>query len=138
VQASSARFKKDIRQMGTASQAILALKPVTFQYKEEFDPRGIPQFGLIAEEVAKISPNLVSYDADGHPFTVRYDSVNAMPLNEFLKAHSKIDEQQGTIAQLKSTVSHQQKQIEALAAVLQRVAAQVEVRKPATKIVNTN
>src|SRR5216117_2718515 len=98
---SSARFKEAIKPMDRASEAILALKPVTFRYKEEIDPDGIPQFGLIAEEVEKLNPDLVSRDSDGKAFTVRYDAVNAMLLNEFLKEHRKVQEQDATIAQLK-------------------------------------
>jgi trimeric autotransporter adhesin len=97
---SSRRFKKEIKPMDKASEAILALKPVTFHYKSDNANR--PEFGLIAEDVEKVNPDLVIYDADGKPYTVRYDAVNAMLLNEFLKAHRKIDEQQATIAQLKN------------------------------------
>src|SRR5262249_16181660 len=80
---SSERFKDEIKRMDNASEAILALKPVTFRYKQELDPDGIPQFGLIAEEVEKVSPALVARDAEGKPYTVRYEAVNAMLLNEF-------------------------------------------------------
>jgi len=87
---SSARFKKGIKPMDKASEAILALKPVTFRYKEELDPDGMPQFGLIAEEVEKVNPDLVVRDEDGKVSTVRYEAVNAMLLNEFLKEHVKL------------------------------------------------
>jgi hypothetical protein len=90
---SSARFKKDIKPMDKASEAILALKPVTFHYKKELDPEGIPQFGLVAEDVAKVNADLVARDAQGKVFTVRYEAVNAMLLNEFLKEHRKVQEQ---------------------------------------------
>ena len=93
--------------MDNASEAILALKPVTFRYKEEIDPEGIPQFGLVAEEVEKVNPDLISRDEDGKPTAVRYEAVNAMLLNEFLKEHKTVQEQGATIARL-------QKQIEAL------------------------
>ena len=73
--------------MDKASEAILALKPVTFRYKKELDPNGIPQFGLVAEDVAKVNPDLVARDAKGELYTVRYEAVNAMLLNEFLKEH---------------------------------------------------
>ncbi len=126
---SSARFKEQIKPMDKASEAILALKPVTFHYKKEVDPDGIPQFGLVAEQVEKVNPNLIARDADGKPYTVRYEAVNAMLLNEFLKEHRKNEQQEATIAR-------QQKQIEALTAGLQKVSAQVEASKPAPQVVN--
>jgi hypothetical protein len=88
---SSARFKEAIRPMDKASETILALKPVTFHHKHELDPEGILQFGLVAEEVAKVNPDLVARDEQGKPYTVRYEAVNAMLLNEFLKARHQID-----------------------------------------------
>jgi hypothetical protein len=97
VAASSARFKQAIKPMDKASEALLALKPVTFRYKQEIDPDGIPQFGLIAEEVEKVNPNLVIRDEEGKIMSVRYEAVNAMLLNEFLEAHRKLQEQQTTI-----------------------------------------
>jgi Chaperone of endosialidase len=125
--ASSERFKKDIATMDNASEAILSLRPVTFHYKT--DAKGIPQFGLIAEEVAKVNPALVLPDKEGKPYTVRYDSVNAMLLNEFLKAHRKVQE-------LEANAARQQKQIEALTAGLQKVSAELEASKPASQVVN--
>jgi len=119
---SSRRFKKAIESMDKTSEAILALKPVTFHYKS--DSTNTPQFGLIAEEVAGVNPDLVVRDKNGEIYTVRYDAVNAMLLNEFIKEHRKNEEQEATIAR-------QQKQIEALAAGLQKVSAQLELRKPA-------
>jgi hypothetical protein len=124
---SSERFKKDIVAMAKASEAILSLRPVTFHYKT--DTKGTLQFGLIAEEVAKVNPALVLPDKGGKPYTVRYDAVNAMLLNEFLKEHRKNEEQEATIAK-------QQKQIDALAAGLQKVSAQVEVSKAAPQTVS--
>ena len=142
---SSARFKEAIKPMDKASEAILALKPVTFRYKQELDPDGVLQFGLVAEEVDKVSPDLVIRDPDGKVNTVRYEAVNAMLLNEFLKAHRKMQEQEATITQLKSgaakkeaIAAHQQKQIEALTAGLQKVSAQLETSKPAPQVVNNN
>ena len=88
---SSAQFKDELKPMDKASEAILALKPVTFRYKQELDPSAIPQFGLIAEQVEKVNPDLVVRDAGGKLNTVRYDAVNAMLLNEFLKEHSKVE-----------------------------------------------
>jgi hypothetical protein len=134
---SSERFKKDIAGMENASDAILSLRPVTFHYKT--DSKGTPQFGLVAEEVAKVNPALVLPDKEGKPYTVRYDAVNAMLLNEFLKEHRRVEEQGATIAQLKqdfqSRLSAQQKQIERLTAGLQKVSAQLELSKTAPQTV---
>jgi uncharacterized coiled-coil protein SlyX len=120
---SSRRFKDDIKPMDKASNVILALNPVTFHYKKEFDPKGIPQFGLVAEDVEKIDPDLVIRDKDGKLSTVRYDAINAMLLNEFLKEHKafleeqcKVHDQEATIANLKSRVAKQEEGMEALAA----------------------
>jgi uncharacterized coiled-coil protein SlyX len=132
---SSARFKEAVKPMDKASEAILQLKPVTFRYKEEVDPDRAPQFGLVAEEVEKVSPDLIVRDADGKPYTVRYEAVNAMLLNEFLKEHRNVAEQQSTIAELKTTVAQQQKQIEALTATVQRVSDQVALSKPTPQLV---
>ena len=128
--------------MDKASEVILALKPVTFRYKEELDPDKVPQFGLVAEEVEKVNPDLVVRDEDGKVNTVRYDAVNAMLLNEFLKEHRKVEEQQATITRLKSkvakqelTAAQQQKQIEALTASIQKVSDQVALRKPELQLV---
>jgi hypothetical protein len=107
VRASSARYKEAIRPMAKASEAILSLRPVTFRYKKELDPKATPQFGLVAEEVASVDPNLVARDASGKPFTVRYDEVNAMLLNEFLKEHRKVEEQGAEIAELRSALKEQ-------------------------------
>jgi hypothetical protein len=135
---SSTRFKNEIKPMDKASEAILGLKPVTFHYKS--DNTRTPQFGLIAEEVAAVSPDLVVRDEDGEIYTVRYDAVSAMLLNEFLKEHRKVEEQdrrmqarESTITQLESTVAQQQKQIKALASGLEKVSAQLEVSKPVPK-----
>jgi hypothetical protein len=103
---SFGRFKEDIKSMDKASEAILALKPVTFRYKKEFDPKGIRQFGLAAEEVERISPDLVKRDRDGKLQTVRYGAVNAMLLNEFLKEHRKVQEQANTITELKDEIAN--------------------------------
>jgi uncharacterized coiled-coil protein SlyX len=135
---SSARFKDDIKAMDKASEVILALKPVTFHYKKELDPDGIPQFGLVAEQVEKVNPDLVARDEQGKPYTVRYDAVNAMLLNEFLKEHCTLQEQNATIAELKHNVAEQQKQIEALTAGLQKVSAQLELNKAAPETVSNN
>jgi hypothetical protein len=128
---SSARFKEAIKPMDKASEAILALKPVTFRYKHDLDPEDIPQFGLVAEQVEKVNPDLVARDAEGKVYTVRYEAVNAMLLNEFLKEHKKVE-------QLEATAARQQKEIETLTAGLQRVSAQVELNKPATQMAVNN
>ena len=138
---SSRRFKTKIRRMDEVSEAILALKPVAFHYKH--DPAGTgPQFGLIAEEVADVNQDLVVRDKNGELLTVRYDAVNAMLLNEFLKEHKKVQEQQAIIAELKAMATQQQKrvakqegQIQALTSGLQKVSARVEMITPATRIV---
>ncbi len=142
---SSRRFKKEIKPMDSASEAILGLRPVTFHYKT--DAKGIPQFGLIAEEVAEVNPELVVRDENGEIYTVRYDAVNAMLLNEFLKEHRRVEEQQATITQLRSgaanqdaTISQLKKGMEGFAATvkeqaaqIQKVSAQLEVNKPASR-----
>jgi uncharacterized coiled-coil protein SlyX len=149
---SSQRYKADIKPMDNASEAIFALKPVTFRYKQEFDPKGVPQFGLVAEEVAKVTPDLVVPDAEGKPRSVRYEAINAMLLNEFLKQHRKMQEQAATIADLRSTVARQevviaqqQKGMDAVtarldqqAAQIQKVSAQIEVGKPSPQTVLNN
>jgi hypothetical protein len=128
--------------MDKASEAILALKPVTFRYKQELDPDGIPQFGLVAEQVEKVNPHLVARDAEGKVSTVRYEAVNAMLLNEFLKEHRKNEEQQATITELQSTVAQQQKGLQTVtarldqqAAEIQKVSAQLELSKSAPRAV---
>ncbi len=131
---SSERFKDAVRPMDKASEAILALKPVTFRYKQELDPNGIPQFGLVAEEVEKVDPDLVARDNEGKPYSVRYEAVNAMLLNEFLKEHRKVQDLEATVAQQQRDF---QKQIQTLAATvkdqaaqIQKVSAQLEMSKP--------
>jgi trimeric autotransporter adhesin len=119
---SSARYKEAIRPMDQASEAIFALQPVTFRYKHELDPDGTSQFGLVAEEVEKIDPNLVARDDQGKPYTVRYEAVNAMLLNEFLKAHRKMEEQQKHIDALEVQLKKQ-------AALIQRVSDKVELNE---------
>jgi hypothetical protein len=130
---SSARFKDEIKPMDKASEAILALTPVTFRYKKEIDAERTPQFGLVAEEVEKVNPDLIERDKEGKPYTVRYDQVNAMLLNEFLKEHRKVEQ---LTKDFKSKLAEQQKQIEALAKGLQKVSAQLEASKAALQVVN--
>jgi hypothetical protein len=133
---SSYRFKKDIATMEKSSEAVLSLRPVTFHYKT--DTKSTPQFGLIAEEVAKVNPDLVVRDKKGGIYTVRYDAVNAMLLNEFLKEHRKNEEQEAIIAQLKQDSTEQRKQIETLTAGLQKVSNQLELSQPAPRTVVSN
>ena len=143
---SSARFKEAIKPMDNASEAILQLKPVTFRYKEEIDPDGIPQFGLVAEDVEKINPDLVARDADGKVNTVRYDAMNAMLLNEFLKEHRAVQElqatatqQQAASAQQQARIEKQQIEIETLSNRLRKVSEQLELNKPvAARVVADN
>ena len=128
--------------MDKASEAILALKPATFRYKKEFDPKRIQQFGLVAEEVEKVNTDLVKRDRDGKLQTVRYEAVNAMLLNEFLKEHRKVEEQEATIAQLKNdfraTVAQPTARLDEQASQIQKVSAQLEASKPASQVVNNN
>jgi len=126
---SSERFKDAVRPMDKASEAILSLKPVTFRYKKELDPKATPQFGLVAEQVAKVDPDLVARDAEGKPFTVRYDEVNAMLLNEFLKEYKKVEEQDAKITRLEAALKEQ-------AAQIQKVAALVKTRDSKDRLVD--
>ena len=124
--------------MEEASKAIHSLRPVRFRYKKEVDPTRALCFGLIAEEVAKIDPNLVTSDREGKPQTVRYEAINAMLLNEFLKAHRKVESQESRIQQQEATIARQQKQIDALTAGLQKVTARLEVSETAPQTVLQN
>jgi hypothetical protein len=132
---SSQRFKQEIKPMGNASDALFALKPVAFRYKKDIDPKGTPQLGLVAEDVEKVNPDLVVRDKEGKPYSVRYDQVNAMLLNEFLKEHRKNEQQESKIEEQETKVARQEKQIEALTAGLQKVSAQLELNKPAPRTV---
>ena len=140
---SSRRYKSDIKPMDKASEPTLALKPVSFRYKVHKDTT--PQFGLIAEELAQVNPDLVVRDKNGEIYTVRYDAVNAMLLNEFLKEHRKVEEQQAIITELKSTVAQQQQglqtviaRVEQQAAEIQKMSAQFEAGGTAPQIVLNN
>jgi hypothetical protein len=121
--------------MAKASEAILSLRPVTFRYKKEVNPTRSLSFGLIAEEVAQVDPDLVTPDRDGKPETVRYDAVNAMLLNEFLKEHRTVQELKSNAARQEALIAQQQKQIKALTSGLERVNNQLELSKPARQIV---
>ncbi len=142
---SSQRYKEQIKPMDKASELLFSLKPVTYRYKKEIDPKQTLDFGLIAEEVAKVSPELAIRDAKGQVSNVRYNAINAMLLNEFLKEHQQVVEQQATIAELKSTVAQQQKGMDVLTAQLkeqatqiQKVSAQIEMSRPVPKVVLNN
>jgi hypothetical protein len=125
VKTSSARFKEAIKPMDDASEAILALKPVTFRYKKELDPQGIPQFGLVAEQVAKVDPDLVVRDEKGQAFTVRYEAVNAMLLNEFLKEHQRVQELQTRLDAMAAQMQEQARLIE-------EVSNKLEIKQSST------
>ena len=160
---SSRRFKDNIKPMDQASEALFGLKPITFRYKKEIDPARTSQFGLVAEEVEKVNPDLVVRDKEGKPYSVRYEQVNAMLLNEFLKEHCKVAEQEATISELKSTVTKQQlaiaqqrKDFEATVAEvkkemetvvtrlkehdarIQRVSERIEISNSATRVAVSN
>ena len=142
---SSRRFKDDIKPMERTSEALFALKPVTFRYKKALDPQGVAQFGLVAEEVEKVNPDLVVRDKDGKPYSVRYDQVNAMLLNEFLKEHRKVDaqehkigEQEATISELKSDLQTVVARLRDQALKVQRVSAELEMNKHSPHVLATN
>jgi hypothetical protein len=146
---SSRRFKDDIKRMDKASEAILAVQPVTFRYKKEFDPTGTSQFGLVAEDVEKVNPDLVVHDKEGKPYSVRYDQVNAMLLNEFLKEHKKVEKLEVAVAQqrkdFQAIAMEQKKEIQALteivreqAAQIQKVSARLEMSKPTPQLAQHN
>jgi uncharacterized coiled-coil protein SlyX len=131
--------------MDKVSEVLFAFKPVTFRYKKELDPNGTAQFGLVAEDVENVNPDLVARDREGKAYTVRYDAVNAMLLNEFLKEHRTVEEQKAIIAQLRSAVkkqettnAQQQKQIEGLIAGLQKVRAQLEANRPEPRVASND
>jgi hypothetical protein len=133
---SSKRFKDEIKPMDESSEALFALKPVTFRYKKNIDPAGIAQFGLVAEDVEKVNPDLVVRDRDGKPYSVRYDQVNAMLLNEFLKAHRKMEDQDRKMQEQETTIAQLKKEMETVIAhareqdsKIQGVSAQIEVNK---------
>ena len=117
--------------MEGTSEVIFALKPVTFRYKKGIDSQRIPQFGLVAEDVEAVNPDLVVRDKNGETYTVRYDAVNAMLLNEFLKEHHQVQD-------LKAIVAEQQRRIDALTAGLEKVSAQVQLSKPEPQVVLKN
>jgi hypothetical protein len=123
---SSKRFKQDIKPMDNVSEALYSLKPVSFRYKKEFDPAGASQLGLVAEDVEKVNPDLIIRDKEGKPYTVRYEQVNAMLLNEFLKEHGKVEKLEAALDTVKKRLNEQEARI-------QKVSAEVEVSEPAAK-----
>jgi hypothetical protein len=149
---SSRRYKEDIKPMDKTSEALYMLNPVTYRFKKDVDPSQSLDYGLIAEEVAKVDPNLAIRDGNGQIESVRYSAINAMLLNEFLKEHTKVaeqqaklEQQQATIAELKSTVAQQAKGTEIItarlneqAAQIQKVSTQLEATKPALQVVNND
>ena len=138
---SSRRFKEEIKPISDSSEAILGLKPVTFHYKKEIEPNGAIMFGLIAEEVEKVDPDLVTRNEKGEPETVRYEAVNAMLLNEFLKQHRTVEEQDRTMEEQDRTVAQQEAEIRALASKLEKVSdelAGARVSKPSLSSTNQN
>jgi hypothetical protein len=132
---SSARYKNEIKPMAKASEALFSLTPVTFRYKKEIDSAGIQQLGLIAEDVEKVNPDLIVRDKEGKPYSVRYDQVNAMLLNEFLKEHKAFVEEQRKVQEQGASIARLEQQIEALTVGLQKVTAQLELSKPTPQTV---
>jgi len=132
---SSKRFKEDIKPMDKASEPLFTLKPVTFRYKKEIDAAGTNQLGLVAEDVEKVNPDLVVRDEEGKPYSVRYDQVNAMLLNEFLKEHRKVQEQETMIAQLKKEVEALVAHAKAQDSKIQKVSDQIEMSRPGSRVV---
>ena len=135
---SSKRFKEGIKPMDRASEALLALKPVTFRYKKEIDPAGKSQFGLVAEEVEKVNPDLVVRDKQGKPYSVRYDQVNAMVLNEFLKEHKRVQTLEATVAQQQKGLELLSVRLKEQGAQIQKVSADVALNRAATSQVALN
>jgi hypothetical protein len=125
VAGSSERFKQNIQSMAGASGVLLSLRPVTFRYKPEIDPKGIPQFGLVAEEVDKVDPDLVVRDGKNQIYTVRYEAVNAMLLNEFQKEHKKVEAQATEIQDLKQQLAATQQELASRLARLEKAVARV-------------
>ena len=137
---SSSRFKEAIKPMDKASESILALKPVTFRYKHEIDPEGIQQFGLVAEQVEKVNPDLVARDGQGKAYTVRYESVNAMLLNEFLKEHREVEELNATVSENSTEIKTLAASLKGQASQIQKLSAQVATVSPrrATPVADNN
>jgi hypothetical protein len=135
---SSKRFKENIKPMSSASEALFSLKPVTFCYKKEIDPAGTSQLGLVAEEVEQVNPDLVVRDKDGKPYSVRYEQVNAMLLNEFLKEHKAFLEEQSKVQKLEAALEAVNARLKAQEAKIEKVSAQVEMSKAASQVALKN
>jgi uncharacterized coiled-coil protein SlyX len=135
---SSARFKEAIKSMDNASETLFALTPVTFRYKKEIDPKSTAQFGLVAEDVEKVNRDLVVRDKEGKPYTVRYEAVNAMLLNEFLKEHREVAELTSIVVEQRKGMAAMAAQLKEQAAQIQKVSAQLEASKPSPQLVNNN
>jgi len=135
---SSKRFKKEIKPMDKASNALFSLNPVTFRYKKEIDPAGISQFGLVAEEVEKIDPDLVLRDKEGKAYSVRYDQVNAMLLNEFLKEHRAFVEEQQKVQQQQKEINALKAELKEQRSLIQKVSDRIELRSSASQVVAEN
>jgi len=135
---SSARYKDDVKPMDKASEAILALKPVTFRYKKDLDPAGIPQFGLVAEQVEKVNPDLVARDEQGKPYTIRYEAINAMLLNEFLKEHRKVESLEKAMADQRQENAAMRAMLKEQTAQIEKVSAQLEMTKPVLRTLANN
>jgi hypothetical protein len=134
----SERFKDEIKPMAKASEAILSFEPVTFRYKHDLDPKGIPQFGLVAEQVEKVNPDLVARDDKGKPYSVRYEAVNAMLLNEFLKEHRKVESLEKAMAEQQKENAAMRAMLKEQAAQIQKVSAALEARESSPQIVLNN
>jgi DNA-directed RNA polymerase specialized sigma54-like protein len=124
--------------MDKASEALFALKPVTFRYKKQLDATGTPQFGLVAEEVAKVNPDLVYRDNEGKIYSVRYEAVNAMLLNEFIKEHRTVEKQQATMASQEAQIKWLTETVKQQATQIQKVSAQVEMIRPTPQVVENH
>jgi Chaperone of endosialidase len=135
---SSKRFKEDIKPMNKTSEALFSLKPVAFRYKKEIDPAGTSQLGLVAEDVEGVNPDLVVRDKEGNPYSVRYDQVNAMLLNEFLKEHRKVEEQEATIAQLKKQMETVLARLREHESKIKKVRDKIETSELETEVVDNN
>jgi hypothetical protein len=135
---SSKRFKEGIKPMNNASEALFSLNPVAFRYKKEIDPAGTSQFGLVAEDVEKVNPDLVVRDQEGKPYTVRYDQINAMLLNEFLKEHKAFLEEQSKVQKLEAALEAVNARLKAQDARMEKVSSQLEINKQAPTVVQNN
>ena len=135
---SSKRFKEDIKPMGTISEALLGLKPVTFRYKKEIDPAGTPQLGLVAEDVEKVNPDLVVRDKEGKPYSVRYDQVNAMLLNEFRKEHKAFVEEQRKVEQQQKEIDALKTELKEQRTLIEKVNDKMELKASASQTTASN